>query len=462
MGKRQNISCERGQAAIFLTISLPVLFGLLGLVVDVGWAYWRHEAAKTAAAAAVSATVAAAGSSTPATQASTGCPSTLNTTLAWEVGCDFAVKNGFTNGVNGRSVAIQIGSGSTGIPVSGVTPSGYWVGATVTESIPTLFSYVIGDSSFRVAAHATVAVYPGGPAGCIYVLDKNNDGTTQNTAMTVTGGSGTTGCGFYVNGSNVASFNMTGGSVDFGTSLGKVNLQAASTSNWPPSGGSILPAPASGDMSWGNAAITSPLSGLPTPTAGTCLTAPSALGGGADFIQTSGTYTYQPGTYCGTTGIQIKGGTASFASGLYIMTAGSVKISNGSPAVDATSGVTFYFGPNAGTLTVTGNGLNLKAPSGGSCSGTSGCDGIAVMKPALPSGTASESWDWSGGLININGVVDMPFCKMKYTGGTSAVALTMIVDTFTLTGGHIDGPATSKYLTGTALGSGTGKSYFVE
>ena len=38
---------QRGQAAIFIALSLPVMFGLLGLVVDVGWnAYWRREAAK--------------------------------------------------------------------------------------------------------------------------------------------------------------------------------------------------------------------------------------------------------------------------------------------------------------------------------------------------------------------------------------------------------------------------------
>ena len=139
---------DRGQAGLFLVLSLPVLFGLIGMVVDSGWANWRKEAAKTAASAAASAVVAAAGSTVPATQASTSCPSTIDTSKPWNVGCDFAIHNGFSNGVNNRTVKIQIGSGSTGIPVTGVSPNKYWVSATVTEQIPALFSWVLGKSAF--------------------------------------------------------------------------------------------------------------------------------------------------------------------------------------------------------------------------------------------------------------------------------------------------------------------------
>ena len=41
-------------------MSMLVMCGLLGLVVDVGWANWRKEACKTAAEAAAQAAVAAA------------------------------------------------------------------------------------------------------------------------------------------------------------------------------------------------------------------------------------------------------------------------------------------------------------------------------------------------------------------------------------------------------------------
>src|SRR4051794_14206750 len=50
---------QRGQASIFITLTLLVTLGLLGLVVDIGWAYWRKQAAKAAAqSAAIGASVA--------------------------------------------------------------------------------------------------------------------------------------------------------------------------------------------------------------------------------------------------------------------------------------------------------------------------------------------------------------------------------------------------------------------
>jgi hypothetical protein len=38
-----------------LTVSLTALLGVIGLVVDFGWAYWRKEAATSAASAAITA-----------------------------------------------------------------------------------------------------------------------------------------------------------------------------------------------------------------------------------------------------------------------------------------------------------------------------------------------------------------------------------------------------------------------
>src|SRR5580693_4997092 len=63
--QHQNLTRGRkGQAALFMTMSLTVSMGLIGLVVDIGWAYWRKEACATAANAAAYAAVAAASSAT--------------------------------------------------------------------------------------------------------------------------------------------------------------------------------------------------------------------------------------------------------------------------------------------------------------------------------------------------------------------------------------------------------------
>src|ERR1700744_3778981 len=55
---------NRGQAAIFMTMSLTVLLGVIGLVVDFGWAYWRKEAANTAATSPASAAISAGATAT--------------------------------------------------------------------------------------------------------------------------------------------------------------------------------------------------------------------------------------------------------------------------------------------------------------------------------------------------------------------------------------------------------------
>jgi uncharacterized membrane protein len=72
---------ERGQPIVLFTLTLPVMLGMLGLVVDLGWAYFRKEACKTAAdSAAMAAAVAAYGSanltcgSGVACQSETACP----------------------------------------------------------------------------------------------------------------------------------------------------------------------------------------------------------------------------------------------------------------------------------------------------------------------------------------------------------------------------------------------------
>src|SRR5690348_9153705 len=67
-------SYERGQAAILLTLSMVVTIGLLGMVADIGWAYWRREAATTAAdSAALAAAMYAKTTSAFTAQSDTAC-----------------------------------------------------------------------------------------------------------------------------------------------------------------------------------------------------------------------------------------------------------------------------------------------------------------------------------------------------------------------------------------------------
>jgi len=58
-----------------VALSIPVTLGMLGLVVDIGWAYWRREACLAAAqSAAIAVAVNAKASSTYTVPANTGLP----------------------------------------------------------------------------------------------------------------------------------------------------------------------------------------------------------------------------------------------------------------------------------------------------------------------------------------------------------------------------------------------------
>src|SRR5580704_4810141 len=98
-----------GQTLIIFTLALIPLFGVLGLVVDIGWAYFRQEAAQTASDAAANAAAMAAwtagGGAAPLCSTSGvacyateySCPATLTGVPANNIlaGCMYARDNGF-------------------------------------------------------------------------------------------------------------------------------------------------------------------------------------------------------------------------------------------------------------------------------------------------------------------------------------------------------------------------------
>ena len=57
-------SHRRGQAVIMVSVGVTFLMGILGLVVDVGWGYYRKQVAQAAADSAVMAAMAATGTGT--------------------------------------------------------------------------------------------------------------------------------------------------------------------------------------------------------------------------------------------------------------------------------------------------------------------------------------------------------------------------------------------------------------
>src|SRR5437763_1162738 len=135
VGRYRN--ARRGQAALMITLSLIPTIGMLGLVVDLGYAYYRKSIAKTAAQSAAIAAIMAVKSAASWTtcnangltcQTPTACSASPSLPAANNMtnGCLYAKQNGFLN--SGRQAVTMEAHGPDGIRPSGlsVAPS-YWV-----------------------------------------------------------------------------------------------------------------------------------------------------------------------------------------------------------------------------------------------------------------------------------------------------------------------------------------------
>src|SRR5215472_3688968 len=231
-------SSERGQVAIFIVLALTVMLGILGLVTDVGWCYFRKQAAEAAAqAAAMAATQAAlqnsggsvgCSASGVSCQAATACPNPIPNppTNNLESGCFYAKDNGFAVTTGGRQNVTM--EANTGAPpsVSGLSAT-YYATARVTETIPQMFSAVLGNKQATISARAT-AVVMSNSTTCIYVMDPSASGSLSMSGTP----SLTASCGIYINSSSpsalsgngtptlsASSINIVGGNGGFGGSL---------------------------------------------------------------------------------------------------------------------------------------------------------------------------------------------------------------------------------------------------
>ena len=430
-------SPRRGQAALMVSLSIPLMFGLLGMVVDIGWSYWREEACKTAAQSAAFAAGRQAqlassltcGTSSVTCQSTTAnCPGTLPATPTNNLmaGCNYAKANGF---VNSGKQQVYYQANTSGSPVNGSSPA-YWIRFTVTEQIPTTFLSIFGAKTTTVSARATAGVWSSANGGCVYVLD------TGNTAWSQSGGNFSTGCGIRDNG----GVTMSGGNDTLGSGLASSAVTFTYHGVLSKTGGNVLP----GTNLLAGSAVSNPVSGLPAPSTGTCLPDPGVSGGN--------NVTIPAGTYCN--GITISGGTnISFASGTFVFSGAgaSLNISGGTPITVASGGAMFYFSNSAGNMNVSGGNITLTAPGSGTYAG------FAIWKDASNPGLSS--FNMSGSNTTINGIIYMPNTVVNYSGSNTAVQQSIICWDLNMSGGNISQPATSSYFSN---GGSSGGAFLIE
>jgi Putative Flp pilus-assembly TadE/G-like len=418
---------RRGQTAVMFTLMMIPLFGVVGLVVDIGWAYYRREAAQTAADAAASAAAeaayAAAGGGAPLCSTpgvacySDGytCPTTIssatNNILA---GCMYAADNGFTS-TGKQRVVIQSGVG-TAPTSSGVTVA-YWVVVRVTEQIPQLFSSVLGYPNAVVAARTTTGTRVATSGGCVIALNPAAAGSISMNGNTNL----TSGCGVFDNSSSADAINIVGGGTILTTGSAKTQIAGG----WQGSG-TISPAPQTNQPHMGD-----PFADMDPPTYSGC-TNNGVSGGSHDHLSLAGGSTIT--VICGDLSLGAQS-TLTLGAGLYVVTG---SISMGGQTSMSGSGVTFYL-PNGGVSMAGGATVSLSAPS------TGDWQGILFYQKR---GNATGSTLVGGTNQQMNGVLYFPSANLTYTGGSGVVATatTLVCDTLTLVGNsYINASATTAY-----------------
>jgi len=188
-----------GQVLVMTTLALFAMCGLIGLAVDLGWSFFvkrsAQAAADTAASAAAEEVLAAVGGAGTFScgavvicQVVTPCPSTLASPPAnnIELGCAYAQRNGFEVGGNSGRQNVTVESnapppscGSSSppdcVPTAPGVAASYWVTVRVTETVPQLFSAVLGNATAVVSARATAAIVESVVSGSLILLNRQTD-----------------------------------------------------------------------------------------------------------------------------------------------------------------------------------------------------------------------------------------------------------------------------------------------
>jgi hypothetical protein len=410
-----------GQALLLMTISLIFMFSVVGLSVDLGWAFYLKSRVQTSAdAAATAAVVYATNNGDTCSNVTCGvsytCAGVTPPTNSLQSGCLYATTDG--------PPAVTVTMLENDTAIGGSSPQ-IWVKATVSTTAHNLFLYGAGYQTANIAASATAGITTTPAGGCVYVLSP-----TASSAFYLTGSAvvTVTSCGLRIN-SNSSTSLVNDSSTIRALGGGTIRLNGGYSNS-----GTISPAPVSGAGT-----VTDPLASLTMPSvANHCDHTNYSLG--------STSATISPGVYCG--GIRTSSSHLTLNPGIYILngTNGGKSLSIDSSTVTAPGVVFFITGQNgytAGPISVTGSSiLNMSAPTTGTYRG------ILFLQDRSTTYAGSNVFDGSSGGTT-SGTFYFPTTKLTITG-TSSTSTKMAYVANTL---EVDG---SSSLTSDSTGSLTG------
>ena len=406
------------------------MFVALGLVVDVGWAYYTrqamHGAAESAAMAAAQYALdglKAGGTYTCGSQglrcysdsSPYSCPSTIPSSITTTVdaACAYAATNGFTNGgSNSQTVTVSANTTSPPTAVPGVSVK-YWISAHITQNNPLTFGAVLGSRYLKVGARATAALVQIPITNCVTALDP-----TASQAISITGNANISmSCGIADDSNSSSALSLVG-NITLNTTGIQVVGGASQVGNIV-----VSPSPTTNAQS-----VPDPFANVPEPS----YTPPPCNYSNPNIVGNT-TITLSPGSYCG--GISITGNAnITFSPGTYVLVGGGL---NATGNVTLTgSGVTFYNTFNTASgypyspINLTGNlPMTLSAPTSGPLQGM-----LFFQDRNAPTGKTESITGNS--TSNFTGAVYFPNSTVTYTGnsGASTQDIAIVADKVNLVG----------------------------
>ena len=194
---------RKGSVLIMGTLTMTVLFGFMGLALDMSYMYFHKRRMQTAADA---------GAIAGAQEILRG---NANSAIIASAKNDSAL-DGFTDAANGVTVTVN------NPPISGASAgNNRFVEVIVSQAQPTWFMRVLNVNSATVAARAVAGTGPG--QACVYTLNPtpgNNNGFFINGTATATFA-----CGIYSN----SNFRAVGGGCVTAPSVSYVGTYANGT-----------------------------------------------------------------------------------------------------------------------------------------------------------------------------------------------------------------------------------------
>ncbi len=370
-----------GQVMVLVCLAIVTLMGLIGLVADVGSLQAQKQRLQIAAdsAALAAAQELSYGDSVAAGKAD-------------------AASNGYTNGQNGVTVAIN------NPPLSGPNAgkSGY-IEAIVMQPEPTFFLRVLGLTTINLSGRAVSGI--GNGPNCIYVLDPS-----ASQAMYLNGNVNIqSGCGLLVDSSSSSGLYVNGNISVTASTIGVVGGYS--------SNGNVTWAPT---PKKGIVAASDPLAYVQAPSYGACSYNSFSLNG--NYGSSGSPYVMSPGVYCG--GMSFNGNFyLKFNAGTFVIAGGGITV-NGNATMTGT-GVTFYNTTGTGGykgIVLNGNVvLNLSAPTSGTLAGI-----LFYQDRTIPTGSAGSTINGNSG-STIDGALYFPTTTLTYNGNSSTNGYSIIV-----------------------------------